>query len=432
VRHPCLSSGIAILVRASSDGPPSPIRAREASPPRIGSRFPLYGLTSGLQSIFTYVIHDEWGLAMLDGQLGNILEVAIGLTLVFAVLSTLGSTIAEFIARLLALRSSNLAKGMESLLGSDTATAVYNHRLVSGLSRPSRFGGLLSRIPGVDAERYGRPSYLSPKLVSEVLASLASANGPANPSSLEADLTEAVAAVDAAPAGTPDALKTDMAGRLANAKGVEKAAVSLRAGIEGVPGDGQEQLNDLLDDVLRTAESAKDVIDGFQQEIERWFDSSMDRVSGWYKRNLQFVLLGVGLVLAVALNADALFITRALYEDPDRRASAVAAAIELNEARENITAGVPQENLDDALDELAMQIRSDTEGLKTAGIPLGWDQRPEGETLENWWIRAAGWLLTAVAISFGAPFWFDLMSKLVSIRSSGTKPATPPPPPPST
>ena len=35
-----------------------------------------------------------------------------------------------------------------------------------------------------------------------------------------------------------------------------------------------------------------------------------------------------------------------------------------------------------------------------------------------------GWLLTAIMVSFGAPFWFDLMSKLVdSHRATGPKPA---------
>ncbi len=33
-----------------------------------------------------------------------------------------------------------------------------------------------------------------------------------------------------------------------------------------------------------------------------------------------------------------------------------------------------------------------------------------------------GWLLTALAISLGATFWFDLLSKIISLRSAGRKP----------
>lgn len=35
-----------------------------------------------------------------------------------------------------------------------------------------------------------------------------------------------------------------------------------------------------------------------------------------------------------------------------------------------------------------------------------------------------GWLVTGVAIAMGAPFWFDLMSKLMNVRNTGTKPAS--------
>jgi hypothetical protein len=42
--------------------------------------------------------------------------------------------------------------------------------------------------------------------------------------------------------------------------------------------------------------------------------------------------------------------------------------------------------------------------LKTIGFHLG------------------GWLLTIVAASLGAPFWFDLLNKFINIRSTGKAP----------
>jgi len=33
-----------------------------------------------------------------------------------------------------------------------------------------------------------------------------------------------------------------------------------------------------------------------------------------------------------------------------------------------------------------------------------------------------GWLLTALALSLGAPFWFDLFNKLVNMRHGMGKP----------
>lgn len=34
----------------------------------------------------------------------------------------------------------------------------------------------------------------------------------------------------------------------------------------------------------------------------------------------------------------------------------------------------------------------------------------------------AGWLITATTALFGAPFWFDLMQRVVRMRATGTKP----------
>ena len=52
-----------------------------------------------------------------------------------------------------------------------------------------------------------------------------------------------------------------------------------------------------------------------------------------------------------------------------------------------------------------------------------------------WWhsvfgsglLRLLGLILTAIALSLGAPFWFDMLAKIVAIRGSGGVPTPPPP-----
>jgi hypothetical protein len=44
------------------------------------------------------------------------------------------------------------------------------------------------------------------------------------------------------------------------------------------------------------------------------------------------------------------------------------------------------------------------------------------EALLQFLQKLIGWGLSAIAISLGAPFWFDLLSKLVNLRHSGQKP----------
>ncbi|MEO8630927.1 MAG: hypothetical protein ABI612_22940 [Betaproteobacteria bacterium] len=45
----------------------------------------------------------------------------------------------------------------------------------------------------------------------------------------------------------------------------------------------------------------------------------------------------------------------------------------------------------------------------------------------GWWlIKIIGWLITGLAVTLGALFWFDLLNKLVNLRGSGPKPAAVP------
>jgi hypothetical protein len=56
---------------------------------------------------------------------------------------------------------------------------------------------------------------------------------------------------------------------------------------------------------------------------------------------------------------------------------------------------------------------------------LGWHETPKNDSASFWSIwpaRLLGWMLTILAISLGAPFWFDMLNKLVNIRSAGKSP----------
>jgi len=90
---------------------------------------------------------------------------------------------------------------------------------------------------------------------------------------------------------------------------------------------------------------------------------------------------------------------------------------------------------------------ADLTELQRAGLPIGWtvsalphygercvqdDGKPctlgelvgHGDSWLNLLIALLGWVITAFACTLGAPFWFDALSKLVKLRSSGAPPAT--------
>lgn len=147
-------------------------------------------------------------------------------------------------------------------------------------------------------------------------------------------------------------------------------------------------------------------IDKFRASLETWFDDAMDRLSGLYKRLSQYALLIVGAILAVALNVNALHLARALWdEDPVTRAAYVAAA---SAAAAKMDPTQLQQNVQSSLDTL--------HGL---ALPIGWYGAPAPGELAG---DIAGWAITMVAITLGAPFWFDLLQKIVNLRAAGPKP----------
>lgn len=68
-----------------------------------------------------------------------------------------------------------------------------------------------------------------------------------------------------------------------------------------------------------------------------------------------------------------------------------------------------------------------------SGLPIGWPAETRTKVwgdlaggpagfISTFLILVAGWALTALATTLGAPFWFDLLGKLVKIRAAGSRP----------
>jgi hypothetical protein len=200
-------------------------------------------------------------------------------------------------------------------------------------------------------------------------------------------------------------------------------------------------LADIIDKLpngkLRTAlgdllQQAGGDFEKFKGAVEAWFDDSMDRVSGWYKRHTQWVQVIFAVALALALNLDSISIVRALSKDNSGLLKATVAEAQKFPAT-MATASEPQDILR----------LLDTE-FSSLALPIGWTQGPPAGSKDNsdfrqwpgwpWefknWFdtithHLIGWLLTVIAVSLGAPFWFDLLSRFISIRASGDPPPEP-------
>lgn len=141
----------------------------------------------------------------------------------------------------------------------------------------------------------------------------------------------------------------------------------------------------------------------------------MTRVSVWYKRKAHLWLLLFGFLVAAVGNVDTLHVVDRLWNDPTTRAAVVAQAQKAAEAKDT-----------KALEKVA----STYDGVKGLQLPVGWttpkdepstssmvaDPRAFPDSIDA--MKVFGIILTALALSFGAPFWFDALSKLGRLRAT--------------
>lgn len=162
-------------------------------------------------------------------------------------------------------------------------------------------------------------------------------------------------------------------------------------------------------------EDSKEDDEEFRKKIESWYDNVMDRIIGWYKKRIQRYTLILALGIAVLANVDTFEITNALSSNPALRSSLVAQAQDLTKKLKDT---------DPATYSMRMDLVQNK--LSSLGIPIGWTtkrlQKINGAA--DWIKKIMGILITAFAISLGAPFWFDLLNKMINIRAAGQREKT--------
>ena len=160
-------------------------------------------------------------------------------------------------------------------------------------------------------------------------------------------------------------------------------------------------------------------IEEAERRLAAWFDAAMDRLSGAFKRSTQRVSLVISIALVLAGNIDSIRLTRTLWNDAGARERAEALSSSEIAACEA-----------DARSPACRQLLGALPGGDM--LPLGWDL----ETIQSLDLQAIGLLilglaLSVLAVSRGAPFWFDVLRRFsTGLVSSGPRPSPAPPPPP--
>lgn len=340
------------------------------------------------------------------------LDIAIGLIFVYLLFSLICSAISEIFAWATDLRARTLRGGVETLLDDAKLREFLAQKqllageFVKGLLNKTRETNVASTLyehPLIQSLRQKdkHPSYLSKDIFASAFLDLLRQAAPAS-----ADAKDPLA--------------------------------RLRSTIDALPKDStiRRSLEAVLDETVRDFDHAK-------ARVEKWFDDAMDRVSGWYKRRSQWVVIATSLVLVTAANADTLMIAKALSRDSVLRQSLVAAA------QQTVSQGLPEQRAQPDVKAALTQLRDVQQRMDDLLLPVGWtlERRPQGvvapgpaegqggaqlSALEDlrampttgtgWLGKIGGLLFTVFAVSLGAPFWFDTLNKVVNVRLTGKQP----------
>jgi hypothetical protein len=316
------------------------------------------------------------------------LDVAVGLVFLYFILSLICSGINEAIASRLRWRAQDLERGLWELLqdpkqGGRVLEELKKHPLIHPMLNPAR-----KKSPAQEAEAARvAPTAGRPKTT----------RGTEWPSYLPSR-TFATALLGIEQKVVTVAADAD----------VKAGMRKLNESIEAIP---SERVQEALTALLHNAQGDAVL---FRRNVEQWYDDHMERVSGWYRRRIQRVLWVLAFVIAFTLNADTLQTAKRLWVEPSVRASLVSQA-------QNTTTKTSDET-------------NPSNELSSLPVPLGWHlasarDDPQGFPFYQQWSmlwtllsKLIGLTLTAVAITFGAPFWFDLLSKLGRLRNSGAPP----------
>lgn len=335
-----------------------------------------------------------------------VLDVAIGVIFMYLLLSLIVTTAQEAIASFFHLRAQELFKSVRDMVADEELTMkVYHHPLIRNL-----VGKDLGAAPPGVFSGARLPSYIPSRTFALALL----------------DVLRRQAKLDAAVGATQLLSEADqLVGKVDN----PKLAATLRV---------------LIGDARQFGTSLNERADIVSRRIEGWFNERMARTSGWYKRKAQIWSLVLAGVVTLIANGDTIYVANQLWSDAALRAAVVASAeahvsqraadpVESGPAEASSAAPVPA-----GASPAPPPLIEDFARLKDSRLPLGWTWQSgslcarSGPQPNTCWsptildgvLLVCGWLVTALAVSLGATFWFDVLSRALQLRSSGPRIST--------
>jgi hypothetical protein len=227
------------------------------------------------------------------------------------------------------------------------------------------------------------------------------------------------------------------------------AFTSLRRGVAAlsvISPEVNQTLNALFLNIDEYIIGAETKLAKARKSVEKWFDDSMDRVSGVFKRYSQGMALIIGFLVALILNVDSINLTLYLWREPSVRAILAqnASHFQLPQGEMQSDPGqalqdfrdqfvglslpvgwVINESTGNSISDINCQLFPGTD--QAFGIPVIGTNKcvapPQSNNQSNILLKLGGIFITALAARQGAPFWFDILKRIVNLRGTGANPA---------
>lgn len=375
------------------------------------------------------------------------LDVVIGLVFIFLLYSLLATILQEIIATKLAFRSKILEKAIlrmledgkttSSLALFDSMKGFYQLIFRSNNLKNKRFATAFYTHPLLkylaEDNWFSKPDYISSQNFSKAMIDLLHGIDPSLHGVNILRIKESIAS-----GNLKIELKAEDKDNPANKNYIEQKATKNKEV------DINPETKLFLQSLL--SESQGD-IEKFKLLLENWFEDTMQRATGWYKRYTQYILFIIGFLIAISFNVDTIAIAKKLSSNP-KLASQVAnnASVFLEQQKQtgnqlrllqsnrSDTSKDYQDKYDSLKkrsEELVTSAKTLVDGeINNTNEVLGLGYKCDHLKLLHGFFflypdasfaNFIGWIITALAICLGAPFWFDLLSKLVRIRGSGVR-----------
>lgn len=333
-------------------------------------------------------------------DLFTFLEVGISLIFVYLLGSIVVANLNELLVSLRNTRGRMLLQAIEAVLNDNRLNKNFAH--------------LLFTHPQVERMRRSRkrlPAYISPRVFAQTLIDLIGEEAIYQRASQD-----------------PETLRVEIKDYPENSEQFTRFS-------QGVEELNYSDLKVLLRSFSRQSETYKELVEA----VENWYEDYMDRVTGWYKQSIRYQVFLVSLVIVLGLNIDTIVLARDLWQQSLLRTQIVKAADAFVTNHQN------QLQTQTDINNQISTLKTTYQQLGQLQLPIGWEVEPKPSwgaaataivaTVQQEFAtfgllpKLTGWLLTCIALTFGAPFWFDVLRYLVNIRQAGIKPQPRPKPP---